>query len=349
MARGGVTYSDISEAAESIKEAGQNPTVDRVLNHLGTGSKSTIAPHLKNWKQQQLEQNDVSDLSPTLLKVVRDLNHRLVSEAEQKVIEVEKKSSSLEIKHSKEVNSLSAEINSLSKIVDNLNNDKAIQNEKQEKLNTELSDAKLQIIKLNEQEKANRQIILEVSKSKKELANQLKMAHEQNEHYQRKSAEERNIERTENRAILEQLKTQINEQAILLKSANERENRKNEEASKQSKKIQEIEDSLRDLQCDNIAKVAEIASLKKCTGQQAAKIQEITELNKELTSNNLSLSNQLAAETSKCNQLDEQISASLKELGNLRDRLEQKAEEYTISSQENAYLKSTLKQVQSDL
>lgn len=44
MARAGVTYHDVAKAAATIKTQGQEPTVDRVREHLGTGSKSTIAP-----------------------------------------------------------------------------------------------------------------------------------------------------------------------------------------------------------------------------------------------------------------------------------------------------------------
>ena len=44
MARPGVTYYDISRAAEAVKARGCEPTIDRVREQLGTGSKSTIAP-----------------------------------------------------------------------------------------------------------------------------------------------------------------------------------------------------------------------------------------------------------------------------------------------------------------
>ncbi|GGZ80154.1 DNA-binding protein [Paraglaciecola sp. Hal342] len=53
MARAGVTYHDIAKAAEAIKTHGQEPTVDRVREHLGTGSKSTIAPLLKRWRSDR--------------------------------------------------------------------------------------------------------------------------------------------------------------------------------------------------------------------------------------------------------------------------------------------------------
>ena len=49
MARIGVTFDDIAQAADLIETQGEKPTVDRVREVLGTGSKSTIAPLLKRW------------------------------------------------------------------------------------------------------------------------------------------------------------------------------------------------------------------------------------------------------------------------------------------------------------
>lgn len=51
MARSGVLYVHIAQAAAQLVAAGHNPTIDSVRAALGgTGSKSTIAPLLKRWK-----------------------------------------------------------------------------------------------------------------------------------------------------------------------------------------------------------------------------------------------------------------------------------------------------------
>lgn len=53
MARAGVLYSHVAKAAAQLAAAGKNPTVDTVREAMGgTGSKSTIAPMLKQWKAQ---------------------------------------------------------------------------------------------------------------------------------------------------------------------------------------------------------------------------------------------------------------------------------------------------------
>ena len=47
MARTGVRYYDVAQAADALQEIGLEPTIDRVRERLGTGSKSTLAPLLK--------------------------------------------------------------------------------------------------------------------------------------------------------------------------------------------------------------------------------------------------------------------------------------------------------------
>jgi chromosome segregation ATPase len=56
MARAGILYSDLANAAAQLVAEGKNPTVDSVRIALGsTGSKSTIAPLLKRWKAEHQE------------------------------------------------------------------------------------------------------------------------------------------------------------------------------------------------------------------------------------------------------------------------------------------------------
>jgi len=77
MARAGVTYHDVAKAAEVIKNQRQEPTVDRVREQLGTGSKSTIAPLLKRWRSDNGEAADVSGLPNDLVEVVKSLYERV--------------------------------------------------------------------------------------------------------------------------------------------------------------------------------------------------------------------------------------------------------------------------------
>ena len=52
MARSGISYEDVRNAAETLLGRGLNPTIQRVRELLGTGSNTTISEHLKSWQQQ---------------------------------------------------------------------------------------------------------------------------------------------------------------------------------------------------------------------------------------------------------------------------------------------------------
>lgn len=88
MGRAGILYSDVAKAASKLVEAGENPTVDSVRLALGnTGSKSTIAPMLKQWKgehQKKVSQSEAG-LPPTLLSTVKGLYQHMQDEFAQQL------------------------------------------------------------------------------------------------------------------------------------------------------------------------------------------------------------------------------------------------------------------------
>ena len=60
MARPGVTYLDVSNAAQKLVAAGQRPTINTIRIALGTGSNSTLGAHLRNWKEAQDQMQQVA-------------------------------------------------------------------------------------------------------------------------------------------------------------------------------------------------------------------------------------------------------------------------------------------------
>ncbi len=74
MARKGVTYEQVVEAAKAIEAEGENPTIQRVLQRLGTGSPNTIHRHLRSWKEQS------APLKPATLKLPEKLQDALLAE-----------------------------------------------------------------------------------------------------------------------------------------------------------------------------------------------------------------------------------------------------------------------------
>ena len=69
MARSGIRYEDVKEAAETLLGRGLNPTIQRVREVLGTGSNTTISEHLKQW-QQHLAESPKAVLPPAIPEMV---------------------------------------------------------------------------------------------------------------------------------------------------------------------------------------------------------------------------------------------------------------------------------------
>lgn len=69
MARSGIRYEEVRDAAEALLGRGLNPTIQRVRELLGTGSNTTISEHLKNWQQQLAEAPRIV-LPPTVPEAV---------------------------------------------------------------------------------------------------------------------------------------------------------------------------------------------------------------------------------------------------------------------------------------
>src|SRR3990167_6600576 len=90
MGRAGVTLQEVEKAALQLQGRGKNPSVDAVREIIGTGSKSTIAQHLRDWKAQQ--SHATGKLPQDLLALVTGLWERLNLQAEQRIIEIENSS-----------------------------------------------------------------------------------------------------------------------------------------------------------------------------------------------------------------------------------------------------------------
>lgn len=90
MARAGILYSHVAAAAAQLAADGKNPTVDTIRTALGnTGSKSTIAPLLKRWKEERPGElvAGAMSLPPALLEAVRALYERMDAHATARIDE----------------------------------------------------------------------------------------------------------------------------------------------------------------------------------------------------------------------------------------------------------------------
>ena len=85
MGRIGITYQDVATAAATVQGHDQIPTVDRVREILRTGSKSTIARYLKEWKAKTKYIQGTDGVPEELIAIVKGLWDRLKNEADQSI------------------------------------------------------------------------------------------------------------------------------------------------------------------------------------------------------------------------------------------------------------------------
>ena len=93
MGRLGVTYLDVEGAITVLQGQNRAATVDNIREVLGTGSKSTIARLLREWKAQRgLSFSDTAILPNDLLTIVKELWSRIQGKAEQEIREYQQES-----------------------------------------------------------------------------------------------------------------------------------------------------------------------------------------------------------------------------------------------------------------
>ena len=123
MARAGILYSHVAQAAAKLAAEGKNPTVDSVRLALGsTGSKSTIAPFLKRWKAEHEDVVLAQDagVPRELLQVVKGLYESLQLDAGKKVNEIAAKMEAASSEFASKFNSVSEAAAVLTKERENL-------------------------------------------------------------------------------------------------------------------------------------------------------------------------------------------------------------------------------------
>lgn len=85
MGRTGVSYEEVAQAAQESQGKGKSPTVDNVRLLVGSGSKTTIARHLRDWRNQQgIARGSDGAIPCELLGLVKGLWERLRDTVEQK-------------------------------------------------------------------------------------------------------------------------------------------------------------------------------------------------------------------------------------------------------------------------
>src|SRR5438552_1528065 len=91
MGRIGISYQDVAKAISTLQSLQKNPTVDHIREVMGTGSKSTIARFLREWKAKHgLHNDDGATLPSDLLSIVNSLWNAIQEKADNQAAEHQK-------------------------------------------------------------------------------------------------------------------------------------------------------------------------------------------------------------------------------------------------------------------
>ncbi len=209
MARAGINYTDVTKAAQAIQERDQNPTVDRVLAHLGSGSKSTIAPLLKQWKTEQGQAIDAVGLPDDILKAVKNIHDRVQQSAKVKIEHVMEESQAQisAIKDSLAV--ATAHIEKLKQDNEQLNNQLETEKTENVELRDQLEKARISGVRLTADNEALASQLDLIKINITEQKQEIRHARENFEHYQTRTAEDRQLEREQYQISKRQLEERI--------------------------------------------------------------------------------------------------------------------------------------------
>lgn len=92
MARPGISYVEVVEAINHLLGQNKNPTIEQIRLHLGTGSSTTIANHLKKWRNEQTNlslQTTKENIPQELIALIKGLWERVIDQSDIKINAIE--------------------------------------------------------------------------------------------------------------------------------------------------------------------------------------------------------------------------------------------------------------------
>lgn len=201
MARPGVTYYDIANAASLLLESGENPTIDKVRQKLGSGSNSTIANHLKQWKEENMPTTSMvanTTIPASLLSQIQSLWDHLKGEARKNIEQTQNEliaQQSISTKQNDEIENLNSKLQEL--IAQHNDQLRLIEQYKSDQVN-QMSIINLLESQVEAEKNRVKDKEIVISDSKVQLTN----LHDNFEHFQKASIEQRHKENLDHAAII---------------------------------------------------------------------------------------------------------------------------------------------------
>lgn len=308
MGRAGITYLDVANVAGKLASQGKNPTVDSVREALGgTGSKSTIAPLLKQWraKHQVDEAAAKSQLPPALLQVVKALYEQLQAEADLRLNTAMEAQDLAQQTLRAERDTAIASLTSLQKDHDALQNEVAALKGQNETLATQNQALVQDRVRLEAEARGLEQRLADRQVEITSLHQQLIHSRQQFEHFQESMERARAEERIHNGQVLDRLNRDLKEsqqQHVIsdqlrsqliaqLEAANREAEKRDDELAALALRNKELETNAYALQEEIRQKVTALERLK----DLGVEIADLTGKNQQLLTTNANLEGELKA------------------------------------------------------
>ncbi len=349
MARIGVTYSDIAKAAETIKSHGQEPTVDRVRECLGTGSKSTIAPHLKQWRNSNSELKNINGLPDDLIKVVKSLYDRIHNTADFKISQVTESFKSEQETLSHELNDTKNHIAQLlsqkNKLEQKLRNTES----ENKALSNSADSLKKSLDKTEFEHIQARSRIEELKAAISELKQENKSIRDHFEHYQQHIADAHQQEREQFRLANEQLQNQIQDLSIRYTESEKQLNKQRAVDSEKHKIIEQLQTLNQTLVSGKNQNQSEINLLNDQLISDRKKHQKLNEDKKFIQDELKFLASEQTETQYEIKLLQHTLEQTKSELFDSKDKIAIQDNDYKTLLQEKSVIQGQFKQLQSSL
>lgn len=346
MARSGVTYAEIARAARTLLADGQEPTVERVRLQMGTGSNSTIAPLLRRWRAEQQQGIDADDLPEDLIEALKALQNRVRGAAQ---VRIERAEAEFDARFEDAQRQLAESRQGEAKLDSERTTLQATLAEFQTKNEGLLKTLEATRIAAARTEGQRDEALSQLASIKAALADEQARndaLQARFEHYQERSAEQRQQEREEHRLAAQNAQAQI---AQLLDQLNKSHSRFDQlqqaykqleaELSRQREGIQALHDK-------NTRLKADMESLLLRLKEVIAERDKWQSAHEHQQGRTAALSGELTAARGKLEQLEHQLQAAQAALNAAERRAAVAQQENSQILQEKALLQGQLKQLQ---
>ena len=184
--------------------------MDRVLAHLGTGSKSTIAPLLKQWKGKNGQgPTSTTGLPDDLVDAMKNLYAHVNQKAAQKISQVEEASQKVAEHLQQKLTQTEDIASTLSKTNTALEQQRDDLTHRNEKLTKDLDESIKKLVQKEIELNSDKQQLIDRKETIGEQRAEVHRIRDHLEHYQTEMAEERQRERQQLHAQITQLETNL--------------------------------------------------------------------------------------------------------------------------------------------